>query len=215
MRALRFQRDTLDVEQLDFAAAGALALNGKGRIERCERQRPSGRVDFALSAATADSLRIAADLFGLPENVGRSKHLSALAPLDVKVSLVAVARGRADQRFHRARRQGRRFRRVARRPAPSATPPSPARRRSPSTASVTGERPQAFLVSAVPRPSGRAHRHRCRPAQGRLTSSSPACRIPRSPARPRSRPEPIGRRLRRPGVAATGRICASPAKARW
>ena len=44
------QGDTLDVEQLDFAAANALALNGKGRIERLSasalgpgRFRPSGR----------------------------------------------------------------------------------------------------------------------------------------------------------------------------
>jgi hypothetical protein len=89
-----FQSDTLDVEQLDFAAAGALTLSGKGRIERMSAS-PAGRVDFALSAATADSLRIAADLFGMPASVGRSEHLSALAPLDVKVSLVASREGEA------------------------------------------------------------------------------------------------------------------------
>jgi hypothetical protein len=89
-----FQADTLDVEQLDFAAAGALGLNGKGRIEHVS-QAPAGGVDFALSAANPDSLRIAADLFGLPESVGRSKHLSALAPLDIKVSLVAAREGDA------------------------------------------------------------------------------------------------------------------------
>jgi hypothetical protein len=89
-----FQSDTLDVEQLDFAAAGALTVSGKGRIERVSAS-PAGRVDFALSAATADSLRIAADLFGMPESVGRSEHLSALAPLDVKVSLVASREGEA------------------------------------------------------------------------------------------------------------------------
>ena len=86
------QGGTLDVEQLDFAAANALALNGKGRIERLD-QAPSGRVDFALRAATADSLRIAAQLFGLPENVIGSQHLSVLAPLNLNVSLVAAREG--------------------------------------------------------------------------------------------------------------------------
>jgi hypothetical protein len=89
-----FQRDTLDVDQLDFAAPNALVLDGKGRIERVS-EAPSGRVDFALQAATADSLRIAADLFGFPDSVAKSKHLSALAPLNVRVSLVAAREGDA------------------------------------------------------------------------------------------------------------------------
>ena len=47
------QAGTLDVEMLDFAASSTLALNGKGRIEHL-RDKPSGRVDFALQAANAD-----------------------------------------------------------------------------------------------------------------------------------------------------------------
>jgi len=86
------QGGTLDVQQLDFAAADALGLNGKGRIERLD-QAPSGRVDFSLRAADAASLRIAADLLGLPENVSSSQHLSLLAPLDLHVSLVASREG--------------------------------------------------------------------------------------------------------------------------
>ena len=73
--------DTLDVQQLDFAAADAIALAGKGRVEGLS-QAPSGRVDFGLKAATPDALRIVAQLFGLPELVSQSKHLSSLAPLD-------------------------------------------------------------------------------------------------------------------------------------
>ena len=86
--------DTLDVQQLDFAAGDAIALDGKGRIERLS-QAPSGWVDFALRAATTDSLRITSELFGLPESVSQSKHLSALAPLDVHVGLVAAREGAA------------------------------------------------------------------------------------------------------------------------
>jgi hypothetical protein len=89
---LALQGGTLDVEKLDFAAASALALNGKGRIESL-RDKPFGRVDFALQAANADSLRVAAGLFGLPEGVSRSMQLSPLAPMNVRVSLVASREG--------------------------------------------------------------------------------------------------------------------------
>ena len=88
------QGGTLEVEQLDFAAAGSLALKGAGRIERLD-QAPSGRVDFGLQAADGGSLRIAAGLLGLPENVSSSEHLSVLAPLDLNVSLVATREGNA------------------------------------------------------------------------------------------------------------------------
>ncbi len=86
------QGGTLDVQQLDFAASSTLALNGKGRIESLH-DKPSGRVDFALQAANADSLRVVADLFGLPAGVSHSMHLSTLAPMNVHVSLVAAREG--------------------------------------------------------------------------------------------------------------------------
>jgi len=85
---------TLDVEQLDFAAGNAIALNGKGRIERLS-EAPSGRVDFGLKASTADSLRIASGLFGLPDNVTKSPNLASLVPLDLHVGLVAAREGEA------------------------------------------------------------------------------------------------------------------------
>ena len=143
-----FQRDTLDVTQLDFAAAGALAVNGKGRIERVSAA-PAGRVDFALSAATADSLRIAANLFGLPASVGRSKHLSALAPLDVKVSLVASREGEATSAsINVGGKAGASAVSLTARALGDPTKPGEA-----SIAldgSVAGERPQAFLVLLFP-----------------------------------------------------------------
>jgi uncharacterized protein involved in outer membrane biogenesis len=86
--------DTLDVERLNFAAAGALALNGKGRIEHLS-EAPSGQVDFALQAETADGLRVVSGLAGLPESVVRSKHLQSLAPLDIHVGLTAAGEGAA------------------------------------------------------------------------------------------------------------------------
>ena len=87
-------RDTLDVQQLDFAAGSAIALNGKGRIERLS-EAPSGSVDFALKASTPDSLRIASELFGLPDSVTKSPNLASLAPLDIHVGLVAAREGDA------------------------------------------------------------------------------------------------------------------------
>ena len=87
-------QDTLDVASLDFTAEGALKLTGKGRIEHLS-EAPSGRVDFALNAANADSLRVASGLIGLPDNLARSKNLASLAPLDIEVGLVATGEGHA------------------------------------------------------------------------------------------------------------------------
>jgi uncharacterized protein involved in outer membrane biogenesis len=84
--------DTLDLQKLDFAAADAVALSGKGHIERLS-EAPSGGVDFGLKATTTDGLRIVSQLFGLPQGVSQSKHLSALAPLDIHVGLVAAKQG--------------------------------------------------------------------------------------------------------------------------
>jgi len=87
-------KDVLDVERLDFAATGAIALNGKGHIERLS-DAPVGQVDFALQAATADGLRVAAELLGMTESVTKSKQLASLAPLDLQVGLTAVRDGNA------------------------------------------------------------------------------------------------------------------------
>jgi uncharacterized protein involved in outer membrane biogenesis len=86
--------DTLDVERLEFAATDELTLTGKGRIESLS-EAPSGRVDFALKATTTGSLRTVSELFGLSEDVSKSKYLSALAPFDVRGGLVAVREGDA------------------------------------------------------------------------------------------------------------------------
>jgi hypothetical protein len=143
-----FQGDTLDVAQFDFSASGALALNGKGRIEHVS-QAPSGRVDFALSAATADSLRIAADLFGFPESVGRSKHLAALAPLDVKVSLVAAREGeQTSAAINLGGKAGGSDLMLAARALGDLDHPGDAK--ISIDGNVTGERPQAFLVLLFP-----------------------------------------------------------------
>ena len=143
-----FQRDTLDVELLDFAAPGALALNGKGRIERVS-EAPAGRVDFALQAATADSLRIAADLFGFPGSVGRSKHLSALAPFDVKVSLVASREGDATSAsINLSGKAGASDVSLVGRAL--GDPDQPGDAKVAVDGSVTGERPEAFLMLLFP-----------------------------------------------------------------
>ena len=88
----QLQGGTLDVQQLDFAAADALALNGKGRIDKLD-SAPTGGVDFALRAADANSLKIVAELFGLPEGVSGSAQLAGLAPLDLNVNLSATRDG--------------------------------------------------------------------------------------------------------------------------
>ena len=65
-------KDILDVERLDYSAEGAIALNGKGHIEHLS-EAPSGQVDFALQAATADGLRVGSELLGMSESVSKSK----------------------------------------------------------------------------------------------------------------------------------------------
>ena len=86
--------NSLDVQQLDFAAPNALALKGKGRIDSLS-QSPSGGVNFALSAQTREALSVASGLLGFPESVSGSKHLGGLVPLDVQVGLVAEPAGDA------------------------------------------------------------------------------------------------------------------------
>ncbi|MBC8012703.1 MAG: AsmA family protein [Methyloceanibacter sp.] len=142
------QSGTLDVEQLDFAAASALALNGKGRIEHL-RDAPSGRVDFSLQAANADSLRIAAGLFGLPEGVSRSQRLSPLAPLDVHVSLVAAREGDATNASIQLRGKAGAsdISLVAR---ALGDPAKPGEAKIDVDGKVVGEKPQAFLVLLFP-----------------------------------------------------------------
>jgi len=94
-------------------------------------------------------LRIAADLFGLPENVGRSKHLSALAPFDVKVSLVASREGEATSASIKlgGKAGASDVSLVAR---ALGNPAKPGEANIAIDGSVTGERPQAILVLLFP-----------------------------------------------------------------
>jgi uncharacterized protein involved in outer membrane biogenesis len=85
-------KDILDVERLDFSAEGAIALNGNGHIEHLS-EAPSGQVDFALQAATADGLRVGSELLGMSESVSKSRQLAASAPFDMHVGLTAVRDG--------------------------------------------------------------------------------------------------------------------------
>ena len=172
-------------QQLDFAASSALALNGKGRIEHLH-DKPSGRVDFALQAANADSLRVVADLFGLPEGVSRSMHLSTLAPMNVHVSLVAAREGElTNASIELGGKAGTSDVSLVARAL--GDPAKPGEAKIDVDGKVVGEKPQAFLVLLFPdlplerivTPAG---------SQGRLiVKLCRACRIPRSPARPRSR----------------------------
>ena len=142
------QAGTLDVEKLDFAAASALALNGKGRIENL-RDKPSGRVDFALQAANADSLRVAAGLFGLPEGVSRSMQLSPLAPMNVRVSLVASREGELTKASVElgGKAGASDVSLVAR---ALGDPGKPGEAKIDIDGKVVGEKPQAFLVLLFP-----------------------------------------------------------------
>lgn len=142
------QGDTLDIGRLDFAADGALKLDGNGRIERLS-EAPSGRAEFALQATTPDSLRIAAELFGFPEKVSASKHLSALAPLDVQVSLDASRQGEATKAAIELKGNagGSDVALVA---SALGDPAKPASAEIDIDGSVTGERPHAVLVLLFP-----------------------------------------------------------------
>jgi AsmA-like protein/histone H1-like nucleoprotein HC2 len=87
-------KDTLDVERLDFAAPGAITLNGNGRIERLS-DAPAGKVDLSLQAMTADGLKVTSELLGLGDGVTKSKQLASLAPLDLHMGLTSVREGNA------------------------------------------------------------------------------------------------------------------------
>jgi uncharacterized protein involved in outer membrane biogenesis len=87
-------KDILEVERLDFAAPGAIALNGNGRIERLS-DAPAGQVDLSLQAMTTDGLKVTSELLGLGEGVTKSKQLTSLAPLDLHMGLNAVREGNA------------------------------------------------------------------------------------------------------------------------
>ena len=87
-------KDNLDVERLDFAAPGAIALNGNGSIARLSTA-PAGQADLSIQAMTADGLKVTTELLGLGEGVTKSKQLPSLAPLDLHVGLTATRDGAA------------------------------------------------------------------------------------------------------------------------
>ena len=206
------QGGTLDVEQLDFAASSALALNGKGRIEQSARQA-LGPGRFRLQAANADSLRIVADLFGLPEGVSRSMHLSTLAPMNVHVSLVAAREGDlTNASIELGGKAGSSDVSLVARAL--GDPAKPGEAKIDVDGKVVGEKPQAFLVLLFPdlplerivAPAG---------SQGRLIVK--LCRRAEFQGhRPgRARDGADRGRLRRAGVAAAETGSRSPAKAPW
>ena len=87
-------KDNLDVEHLDFAAPGAIALNGNGSIAHLSTA-PAGQADLSIQALTADGLKVTTELLGLGESVTKSKQLPSLAPLDLHVGLTATRDGAA------------------------------------------------------------------------------------------------------------------------
>jgi hypothetical protein len=110
---------------------------------------PSGRADFALKAETTDSLRIVSVLFGLPNEVSSSKHLSALAPLDIHVGLIAAREGEATKASLEigGKAAGSDVALVMR---ATGEPGKLADANIEIGGSVTGERPQALLVLLFP-----------------------------------------------------------------
>lgn len=142
------QNDTLDVERLEFAAADELTLTGKGRIEQVSAA-PSGQVDFALRAATTDGLRVASDWFGLSEDVSKSKHLSALAPLDVRGGLVAIRDGEATKASLELSGQAGPSQ-IALNASATGEPDKLKDAEIDLKGSVSGERPEALLVLLFP-----------------------------------------------------------------
>jgi len=142
------QNDTLDVERLEFGASDALTLTGKGRIEAVS-VAPSGRVDVALHAATEESLRVVSGLFGLPEQVSKSKHLAALAPLDMQAGLVATRAGNETKASLDLNGQAGGSK-IAVTASATGEPDRLTEAEIDLTGSVTGERPEALLVLLFP-----------------------------------------------------------------
>ncbi|HUU67227.1 MAG TPA: AsmA family protein [Methyloceanibacter sp.] len=139
---------TLDIEALDFAAPGAIVLNGKGRIADIAAA-PAGRVDLSLQAETTDALRVLTELFGLPEDVNKSKQLAALAPLDISAGLAAGPDDGATKISLELSGQvgGSDMALVAR---ATGEPAKLGEAKIDIAGSVTGERPQGLLVLLFP-----------------------------------------------------------------
>jgi uncharacterized protein involved in outer membrane biogenesis len=139
---------TLAIEQLDFAAPGAITLNSNGSIADVA-DAPSGRVDLNLQAQTTDSLRVLADLFGFPDDVAKSKHLSALTPFDIRAGLIAGPDGDVTKASLDLNGQigGSDIKLTAR---AKGEPGKPAEAEIDVDGSVTGDRPQALLVLLFP-----------------------------------------------------------------
>ena len=139
---------TLDVEYLDFVAPGAITLGGKGRIASLA-DSPSGQVDLTLQAQENGSLRALTRIFGFSDNVVKSKHLSALAPLDLRAALVAAREGETTKVSLELNGHvgGSDVALVAK---ANGAPKAPMDAQIDIAGSVTGNRPQALLVLLFP-----------------------------------------------------------------
>ncbi|MEG6509141.1 AsmA family protein [Methyloligella sp. 2.7D] len=87
--------DRLDISRLDFAAPGAVALQGKGHIDALSEQ-PVGEVRFSLNGQKPESVMALATLLGLPEQLS-TNYLPAMAPMDLNIALSATREGEASR----------------------------------------------------------------------------------------------------------------------
>jgi uncharacterized protein involved in outer membrane biogenesis len=85
---LVYANDTLHIATLNFVSPGAVSLNASGQIDQLSKA-PAGQLSFALSGQKPQSLKVVAELLGLPDRVSRTDYLARLAPLDLKGTLKA------------------------------------------------------------------------------------------------------------------------------
>ena len=140
---------TLDIEALDFAAPGAIALNGKGRIADIAGA-PAGQVD--LSSAGCDAPTPCAsspNCSACPRMSANRNSLSALAPLDIRAGLAAGPDGDATKISLELSGEvgGSAMALVA---EATGAPAKLGEAKIDIGGSVTGERPQALLVLLFP-----------------------------------------------------------------
>lgn len=145
---LSLRDGTLDIQSLNFVAPGAITLGGKGRIANLAKA-PAGQIDVSLQAQETPSLRALTRIFGFSEDVVKSKHLPALAPLDLRAVLSASREGAAtDAALELSGHVGGSD--IALVAKAKGSPAAPMEAEIDIAGSVTGDRPQASLVLLFP-----------------------------------------------------------------
>lgn len=89
-----YRDGTLDIARLSFNAGDSIGVQGQGRIEQLTKA-PSGKVDFALTAANENAAKLILESLGLADWMGEDeRRIAVLAPLDLAIGVEAQRSGK-------------------------------------------------------------------------------------------------------------------------